>query len=172
MITSFFMKEGDVMPDDPVSTEPSAEKSIEQKNEPGIRAGESLVFEGSCEGLVAPCAGKVIPMADIPDEVFSGGIMGNCVGILPVDGEISAPCSGTVANVADTMHAFIIEKDNGECVLVHVGIDTVSLNGRGFAMKVSEGDMIEAGAPVMTMDLDVVNGAGLSPIVIVIMLAS
>ncbi|MCR4605428.1 MAG: glucose PTS transporter subunit IIA [Eubacterium sp.] len=180
VITSIFMKEKDLMPEeqmsetemskDEISTEQSSEQSIEQINEIGINAGDSLVFEGSYEGLISPCAGEVIPMADIPDEVFSAGIMGNCVGIMPVDGEISAPCSGTVVNITDTMHAFVIEKENGDAVLVHVGIDTVSLKGEGFSMKVSEGDVIEAGAPVMSMDLDVVNGAGLSPMVIAVMM--
>ena len=106
-------------------------------------------------------------MEEIPDPVFSQGSMGRCIGILPSNGSIHAPCKGTITMVADTLHAFSIRTETGTDVLVHVGIDTVSLQGRGFECLVEPGDAVEADEPVMRVDLDAIENAGLSPIVVV-----
>ena len=86
-----------------------------------------------------PAAGERVPMEEIPDPVFSGGIMGECYGIRPVDGKIYAPISGTVATVAETKHAVSISGDKEE-ILIHAGLDTVKLNGEGFLVHVREGE--------------------------------
>ena len=116
--------------------------------------------------IAAPADGKLIPMEDIPDPVFSSGTMGECAGILPENGMIYAPCDGTVAGIAQTKHAITFTSSDGREILVHVGIDTVRLNGNGFTVFVEEGSTVCKGEKVMEADLDVIRSAGLSPIVI------
>ena len=120
----------------------------------------------TAEGILSPAEGELIPMAEIPDPAFSGGIMGECVGILAEDGNICAPLSGIVTTVAAAKHAFSIR--NGETeVLVHVGLDTVQLKGEGFTVHVREGDRVEQGQPVLDADLDLIRARGYNPMVIV-----
>lgn len=118
--------------------------------------------------LVAPADGGLIAMENIPDPAFSSGSLGKCIGVMPENGLIYSPCGGTVTSVAETKHAFTVETENGESILVHVGIDTVKLNGKGFEMKAAAGDTVSAGQLVMQADLDVIRDAGLSPVVIVV----
>ncbi len=117
--------------------------------------------------IAAPADGKLIPMEDIPDPVFSAGTMGPCIGIMPENGTIHAPCDGVVSGIAPTGHAMTFTASDGKKILVHVGIDTVQLGGRGFRIFVQEGSAVARDDVVMEADLDVIRGAGLSPIVIV-----
>lgn len=106
-------------------------------------------------------------MADIPDPVFSSGTMGACIGILPESGSIYAPCDGIVSGIAAAKHAITITASDGREILVHVGIDTVTLNGRGFTVLTREGAAVAKGDKILEADLDVIRASGLSPIVIV-----
>ncbi len=119
-------------------------------------------------GIFSPVRGELIPMTDIPDPVFSGGIMGECVGIMPADGKIAAPVNGTVETVATTGHAVSFRADNGEEILVHAGLDTVCLNGEGFVVHVREGETVKQGQTVMEADLDLIRARGLNPVIIVV----
>ena len=132
---------------------------------------EREIHSGSEEkhGIYAPAEGELVPMADIPDPVFSGGTMGECVGILSEDGKIYAPFTGTVSTVARTGHA-ISFSGSGEEVLVHVGIDTVQLKGEGFHVLVREGDSVQRGQLVMEADCPLIRARGLNPMVIVVRL--
>ena len=116
--------------------------------------------------IAAPADGRKIPMDEIPDPVFSSGTMGECVGILPENGDIYAPCDGIVSGIAQTKHAITFTAADGRQILVHAGIDTVTLGGRGFDVYVKEGASVSAGDPVMKMDLDAVRGAGLSTVIV------
>ena len=120
------------------------------------------------EGIRSPAAGELIPMAEIPDPVFAGGMMGECVGVMPDSGEIFAPVSGTVLSVAGTRHAVILRSVDGEEILVHAGLDTVKLNGEGFIVYVREGEKVEQGRLIMRADLDTVRARGFNPIVITV----
>lgn len=136
--------------------------------EPLFRDRSSDVAGGVASGPVgAPVDGVVVPMAEIPDPTFAQGMVGTCEGILPASGVVRAPCAGIVAMVAETLHAFGIRTEAGDEVLVHVGIDTVSIGGRGFECLVAQGDAVEADQPVLRVDLDEVARAGLSPVVVV-----
>ena len=117
--------------------------------------------------VAAPADGRLIPMADIPDPVFSSGTMGACIGILPESGSIYAPCDGIVSGIAAAKHAITITASDGREILVHVGIDTVTLNGRGFTVLTREGAAVAKGDKILEADLDVIRASGLSPIVIV-----
>ena len=93
--------------------------------------------------------------------------MGPCIGIMPENGTIHAPCDGVVSGIAPTGHAMTFTASDGKEILVHVGIDTVGLGGKGFRVLVQEGSAVAKDEAVMEADLDVIREAGLSPIVIV-----
>ncbi len=116
--------------------------------------------------LSSPADGELVPMAEIPDPVFSSGQLGECVGILPEDGSIWSPCDGTIINIAETKHAVTILSDNGEELLIHVGIDTVKLSGKGFEVLVMEGEHVNRTQKIMEADLEFIRKEGYSTIVI------
>lgn len=109
--------------------------------------------------VLQPIDGEIIPLADIGDGVFSEGILGNGCGLIPSAEAMYAPISGTITAVAETKHAIGIESADGIEMLVHVGLETVSMNGKGFNPKVKEGDKVKAGQLLMTFSLDEINKA-------------
>jgi len=110
----------------------------------------------------SPVAGIVVPLAEIPDPVFSKGIVGPGVGIDPTEDTVYAPAAGKVLVAQPTGHAFGLLLDSGVELLIHVGIDTVNLAGKGFDVKVAAGDRVEAGTPLVTFDRTVIEDAGYS----------
>lgn len=134
------------------------------------QAGTSTpVGEPVAGGIVAPMTGEVIALAEVDDPVFSGGILGPGVAIRPTDGEVRAPISGTVSSLLPSRHALGILGDDGLEVLVHVGLDTVRLQGAPFTAHVAQGDRVEAGQHVLTADLAAIEAAGLditTPVVV------
>lgn len=119
--------------------------------------------------IKATASGDIVAMKDIPDAVFAQGMVGPCIGIEPNNGTIVAPCDGQILQLSDTMHAFGIQGLAGEQVLVHIGIDTVSMNGDGFMAKAKVGDSVKAGQPIIEMDIDKVKEAGHPTVVITIL---
>lgn len=109
--------------------------------------------------LEAPAKGSCIPMEQIPDPVFSGGVLGTCCGVNPTEGKVYAPVGGKVVQVADTLHAIGMEAGGME-ILIHVGVDTVEMNGDGFSSKLKEGQIVKKGDLLLTMDLDKIKAAG------------
>lgn len=116
----------------------------------------------------APVEGKLVMLEKVPDEVFSQGILGKGCGIIPDSGIVAAPFKGKITQVADTHHAIGLESEDGIEVLIHVGLDTVSMNGKGFEPVVSEGDCVEAGQVLMKFSIEEIKGAGYDPITMVI----
>ncbi|WP_033493999.1 glucose PTS transporter subunit IIA [Bifidobacterium biavatii] len=110
----------------------------------------------------APVAGHVISLDDTGDPVFASRALGEGVGIQPTDSTVVAPISGVLQTVAETGHAFGIKSDDGVEVLVHVGIDTVKMNGEGFSVAVAAGQRVNAGDTLVTVDFDKVKAAGYS----------
>ncbi len=111
--------------------------------------------------LKAPLSGKVIPYTEIPDQVFSEGVLGEGVGIDPTGSQVVAPADATVSSVIpDSCHAVGLQLDNGMELLIHVGIDTVSMHGDGFTLHVNEGDKVKLGDPLITFDADKIRKAG------------
>ncbi|WP_042338380.1 phosphoenolpyruvate--protein phosphotransferase [Paraburkholderia ferrariae] len=106
--------------------------------------------------IVAPLTGPVVPLAAVPDPVFSEGLFGDGIGIDPLVGRLVAPCDGVVMHLARTGHAVTLQTAEGAQLLVHVGIDTVELNGKGFAPKVEQGAQVRRGDLLIEFDLDVV----------------
>lgn len=111
------------------------------------------------EVLGSAAKGTFVPMEEIPDPTFAQGVLGVCCGIEPENGSVYAPMDGTVSQLADTLHAIGIEAAGVE-LLIHVGIDTVSMNGDGFKSHVKEGQTVKKGDLLLTMDLEKVRAAG------------
>ncbi|EIT0987954.1 PTS transporter subunit IIABC [Staphylococcus pseudintermedius] len=116
---------------------------------------EAVHIDGSRSvTIVAPCDGEVIPLSEVPDQVFSGGMMGDGVGFIPRQSEIVAPFHGKVKALFPTKHAIGIESTDGVELLIHIGIDTVKLNGEGFESFVKIGDEVAEGQLLMKVDLE------------------
>jgi len=107
--------------------------------------------------LSAPLSGPVLTLANVPDAVFASGAMGDGIAIDPLNDTLYSPCAGVVIHVARSSHAVTVRADNGAEILLHLGLDTVELNGEGFAMLVKESDRVSLGQPLLRYDLDKVG---------------
>ena len=114
--------------------------------------------------VTAPFSGTLVPLSEVPDETFASGVLGEGIAIEPSDGLFCSPVDGTVETIAETKHAIGFAADNGLEILVHVGLETVSLNGEGFEILVKEGDRVKAGQPVAKADLALMRERGLKTI--------
>lgn len=117
--------------------------------------------------ITAPVSGRLVQLEDVSDPVFASRALGEGLGIIPADGRILAPADGLLATVATTGHAFGLLADGGAEVLVHVGIDTVKMNGEGFDVRVEQGQRVREGELLAVVDLEAVGAAGYDPITLV-----
>lgn len=112
--------------------------------------------------LSSPLTGTVIPLADVEDAVFAGGVLGEGLAILPEEGKVYAPADGIISAVTDTRHAVGMTTDQGVEVLIHVGLDTVQLGGKGFTLHCKTGDKVKKGSLLLEFDMKIIKEAGLS----------
>ena len=112
------------------------------------------------ETLTSPVNGTQIPLAEVADETFASEMLGATVAVDPADGKIVAPCDGEVSNIFETGHAVCITTEAGGELLIHIGIDTVKMDGKGFTKKVSDGDKVHAGDILVEADLEEIKNAG------------
>ena len=112
------------------------------------------------ETLTSPVNGTQIPLAEVADETFASEMLGATVAVEPADGKIVAPCDGEVSNIFETGHAVCITTEAGGELLIHIGIDTVKMDGKGFTQKVSDGDKVHAGDILVEADLEEIKNAG------------
>ena len=112
------------------------------------------------ETLTSPVNGTQIPLAEVADETFASEMLGATVAVEPADGKIVAPCDGEVSNIFETGHAVCITTESGGELLIHIGIDTVKMDGKGFTKKVSDGDKVHAGDILVEADLEEIKNAG------------
>jgi len=125
--------------------------------------------KASFQALVAPVTGEVVALEQVPDEAFASKAVGDGVAIRPTEKTVVAPADGTVVKIFNTNHAFCLETDKGAEIVVHMGIDTVALNGQGFKRLVEEGAEVKAGQPILEMDLAYLNANArsmISPVVV------
>lgn len=152
----------DSMLDTPVEAEgPSSQET--QEEEVGATATER-----TDEKLHSPIVGEVVALSEVNDPVFSSGVMGQGIAVKPSKGVVYAPADAEIAIAFPTGHAYGLKTDNGAEILIHVGIDTVSLNGKGFEAKVSQGDRVRAGDIIGTFDSEVIAANGLDDTTMVI----
>lgn len=119
-----------------------------------------MLFQKKVKGLMAVADGKAIPLSEVPDEAFASGILGIGFAIEPDSGTVYCPTDGRIDSITDSKHAYTILSDDGLDVLVHIGIDTVELGGKGFLPMVSVGDRVKVGDVLARADLEVIRAAG------------
>ncbi|WP_032353691.1 glucose PTS transporter subunit IIA, partial [Escherichia coli] len=107
--------------------------------------------------LVSPITGDVVALDQVPDEAFASKAVGDGVAVKPTDKIVVSPAAGTIVKIFNTNHAFCLETEKGAEIVVHMGIDTVALEGKGFKRLVEEGAQVSAGQPILEMDLDYLN---------------
>lgn len=112
------------------------------------------------ETIKSPVKGRIIPLSEVSDETFASEMLGVTSAVEPDDGRIVSPCDGEVINVFDTGHAVCIATKSGGELLIHIGVDTVKLNGKGFTKKVSDGDQVHAGDVLIEADLNMIRSEG------------
>ena len=110
--------------------------------------------------LTSPVNGTQIPLSEVADEIFASEMLGTTVAVEPADGKIVAPCDGEVSNIFETGHAVCITTESVGELLIHIGIDTVKMDGKGFTKKVSDGDKVHAGDILVEADLEEIKNAG------------
>lgn len=114
--------------------------------------------------IYAPLEGKAVAITEVPDPTFAEGMLGNGIAIVPTSGKVCAPVDGTVDMMFDTGHAVSLVSDSGIEILIHVGLETVSLEGKPFTIHVKNGDKVKKGQLLMEADLDAIKAAGLNTI--------
>lgn len=127
-----------------------------------FRKKEELVF--------SPCKGKIIPIEKVEDDVFSQKLMGDGIGIIPSDTKIVSPIDGEVVQVFETKHAILLKSNEDTFILIHVGLDTVGLEGKPFNLKVEYGNKVSRGQHIMEVDFEMIRGAKLDTTVVVLLM--
>ena len=138
-------------PEEPVKTAAKIETA---------EAAPAVHMETEPNAVYAPVAGKVIPYTEIGDETFASGALGTGVGIIPAKGEVAAPFDGEIAMFFDTKHAIGLVSESGTEILIHVGINTVELNGKHFTALKESGAKVKAGERLLEFDMDAIKAEG------------
>ena len=120
---------------------------------------QAPVFDGN--KLYAPLSGRAVPITEVPDPTFSEGLLGNGIAIIPTDGKVYSPVDGTVETMFDTGHAVCLTSSTGVEILVHLGLETVGLNGGPFTLHCKDGDKVKKGQLLFEADLEAIQAAGL-----------
>lgn len=118
--------------------------------------------------ITAPVSGKLIPLEEVADPTFAGKVLGDGFAIVPEDSVIKSPVNGTVELMYETGHAVGLSTDDGKEILIHIGIDTVAMNGEGFHIIAKTGQNVKCGDPLVEVDFEKIRKAGKSDSVIVI----
>lgn len=122
------------------------------------------LFGKPTNALYAPMCGKAVPISEVPDPTFAEGMLGNGIAIEPTDGKVYAPCDAKVDMMFTTGHAVSLVADFGAEILIHVGLETVGLEGKPFTVHVANGDQVKKGQLLIEADLEAVKAAGLNTI--------
>ena len=119
------------------------------------------LFGKKTDDFYAPMIGKAVPITEVPDPTFAEGMLGNGIAIEPAEGKVYAPCDATVDMMFTTGHAGSLVADCGAEILIHVGLETVSLEGKPFTVHVANGDKVTKGQLLLEADLEAIKAAGL-----------
>ena len=146
----------------------AAEASAAPAAAPAAAKPQAVPNAVTIAALVSPVTGDVVAIEQVPDEAFASKAVGDGVAVKPTDKTVVSPAAGTIVKIFNTNHAFCLETEKGAEIVVHMGIDTVALNGQGFTRLVEEGAEVAAGQPILEMDLDFLNANArsmISPVV-------
>ena len=122
------------------------------------------LFGKPMDEFTAPVAGNAVPVSQVPDPTFAEQLLGNGIAIEPTEGKVYAPCDATVDMMFETGHAVSLVADCGAEVLIHVGLDTVTLRGKHFTIHAANGDKVKKGTLLIEFDLEAIKAEGLNPI--------
>ena len=122
------------------------------------------LFGKPMDELCAPAAGNAVPVSQVPDPTFAEELLGKGIAIEPTEGKIYAPCDGTVDMMFETGHAVSLVADFGAEILIHVGLETVSLKGKHFTIHAANGDKVKKGDVLIEFDLDAIKAEGFNTI--------
>ncbi len=136
--------------------------------ESGLVAPTAPVHTGETVEITSPVEGKAYPLKEVQDEVFASEALGKGIAVLPTKGEVVAPADCTVSVLYPTLHAMGLKLADGTELLIHIGMDTVAMNGDGFTKHVNEGDKVKKGTPIVSFDIDKIKAAGYDTTVSVI----
>ena len=168
MVLTFFFRKAGLFTKTEDDTELKEEFAAQEEAEFASHTATPTALAESAE-VVSPLAGQVKPLSQATDPVFSSGVMGQGVVIEPSQGELVSPVNGTVTVLFPTKHAVGIVSEEGVEMLMHIGMDTVSLDGKGFEAHVEQGDKVVVGQQLISFDMDVIKKAGLvteTPVII------
>ena len=168
MVLTFFFRKAGLFTKTEDDTELKEEFAAQEEAEFASHSATPAVLAESAE-VVSPFAGQVKPLSQATDPVFSSGVMGQGVVIEPSQGELVSPVNGTVTVLFPTKHAVGIVSEEGVEMLMHIGMDTVSLDGKGFESHIKQGDKVVVGQQLISFDMDVIKEAGLvteTPVII------
>ena len=168
MVLTFFFRKAGLFTKTEDDTELKEEFAAQEEAEFASHTATPTVLAESAE-VVSPLAGQVKPLSQATDPVFSSGVMGQGIVIEPSQGELVSPVNGTVTVLFPTKHAVGIVSEKGVEMLMHIGMDTVSLDGKGFEAHVEQGDKVVVGQQLISFDMDVIKEAGLvteTPVII------
>lgn len=160
MVLTFFFRKAGLFTKTEDDTELKEEFAAQEEAEFASHTATPTALAESAE-VVSPLAGQVKPLSQATDPVFSSGVMGQGVVIEPSQGELVSPVNGTVTVLFPTKHAVGIVSEEGVEMLMHIGMDTVSLDGKGFEAHVEQGDKVVVGQQLISFDMDVIKEAGL-----------
>ena len=151
---------------EPTAAAPAAatESITETATVEGAEAPTAAEVAAEAVTVTSPLEGRAVPISEIPDPVFSTGVVGDGIAIEPTSNTVVCPADATVVTAPESGHAFGLKLDSGVELLIHVGIDTVELGGKGFDVKVKAGDHVSAGQPLVVFDPTVIDEAGYSKI--------
>lgn len=149
--------------------ESSAEAEGTPDSGPAVKTGLPVVMSCAAGEIHAPTAGKIRKYTEIPDETFASGVLGEGVGIEPTEEDVYAPFDGTISTLAESKHAIGMTGNGDMELLIHVGVDTVTMNGDGFAPLVREGETVTRGQKLMHFDRKKIARAGHSDMVVVLL---
>lgn len=147
------------------STDESEEENTTEAQSPEDETAEETIADNQ---IASPIKGNAIPLESVPDPTFAEGVLGNGAAVEPCEGKVTAPADGTVGTLFDTHHAIGLNLDNGAELLIHIGINTVELNGEGFTAHVSEGDRVKKGQTLITFDRELITSRGYNTVTPVI----
>lgn len=149
--------------DDVTEKEDEAPVKIESENQSSDKIDKHEI-------IGSPLVGEVKPLCEIEDEAFSSGVLGQGIAVVPSEGKVYAPCDGKVSNLTGTGHAIGLVSDKGAEILIHIGMDTVKMNGDGFKVNVNKGDTVKKGQVLLEFDIGKIKKAGyttVSPVIVI-----
>ena len=135
-------------------------KTVSEQETQAAEQKEETQNDAKSQILYSPLEGTAIPLSEVKDETFASEVLGKGMGVIPTKGEVKAPCDATVSMVFDTKHAIGLATDDGLELLIHIGLNTVELEGKYYTVHVSDGDEVKKGQTLITFDMDKIKEAG------------